>query len=58
MENFLKSGEDGAPKCTFCKDWSGDSDTYLELRTTSELKHFIFSEKKSASPFLFFYRNV
>lgn len=45
MIKSFKIGEDEPQKCTFFKNRSEDSDTYLELRITSELKH-AFSVKK------------
>lgn len=46
MENSLKVGEVGAQTCTFCKNWSGDSDTYLELKRPSEIKNIVVNKKK------------
>lgn len=52
MTKSFKIGEDEPQKGTFFKNRSEDSDTYLELRITSELKHvFSVKKKKKVSPF-------
>lgn len=38
MKNSLKVDDDEAQTGTFCKSWSGDSDTCLEFRATTKLK--------------------
>lgn len=45
MENSLKVGGDGAQTRTFSKNWRGDSDTYLELKTALELKNVVFNRE-------------